>query len=109
MIIEIDQKDLEKLKSICNDNEIEISVYNNVYWETCREEIDQAIGCSDSLLDDEEKSFYDIAGDKADDIIYDMINDLYNCVETNDAFDELARAAQLIVNRKIYSLKEENK
>lgn len=101
MIIEINNESLEKVESILKANNIEFNFYDNVYWATCKEEISQAADCSD-LLDNE--SFYDMAGDIADDVIYEMTDELYNSREANNAFQDLAEAAQLIANRKINEL-----
>ena len=104
MIIYIDENkhSVKEIRELLEANNIENEIYDNVYWATCKEEIRQAIDCSDSLKED--KTFYDIVGDKAEDIIYDLANELYVLGYADSAFQELAEAAQLIVNRKIYSL-----
>lgn len=102
MFIEININDLEKVKNVCSNNDIEVlGVYDNSYWATCKEEILQSVDCSDLL---ENQTFYDIAKDKADDIIYDLTDELYNAKETNNVFQELAEVAMLITNRKINDL-----
>lgn len=108
MIVYIDENkhDVKKVRELLEANNIENEIYDNVYWATCKEEIEQAISCSGLLAGDE--SFYDITGNKADDIIYALANELYEAKETNEAFQALAEIAQFIVDEKISSLKEKS-
>ena len=106
MLIHIDETkhSSEQIRALLINNNVKYNVLNNVYWSTCMEEIEQAIDCSDVIRDD--CSFYDMLGDEADNIIYELTDDIYNSREANSAFQDLAEAAQLLVNRKINSLKE---
>lgn len=99
MVIIIDEVnyDVKKVKEALENNNIEHSILDNVYWAVCKEEIMNTIDCS--------TKFHDVVSNEdVDGIIYDLTDELYNARETNNAFQELAETAELIVNRKIYNM-----
>lgn len=104
MIIYIDENkhSVNEIRELLDKSNIENKIFDNVYWATCREEIEQAIDCSDSLQED--KTFYDIAGNEIDDIIHSLTDELYMSRDADNSFQGLAEIAQLIVNRKLYKL-----
>lgn len=108
MIIYIDENKYEEkeIDDLFNNCKIEYIKYDNEYIATCKEEIEQAIDCSDIF---QSKTFYDIAGDKADSIIWTLAKELYNSKEANKIFLELNEAASLIVNKKLYNIVDEIK
>lgn len=101
MLIEIKQEDSKKVLELLKNNDIEHQAYDNHYWAVCREEIVQSIDSSISL---EDKSFYDVVGDKADDIIYKLTETLYNSRLSEYAFDRLSEIAMDIVNERLKEL-----
>lgn len=106
MIIYIDESkhSESEIDDLLNNHQIEYTKFDNEYMAVCREEIEQAIDCSDSFRED--ITFYDEMGDKANDIIWELSKELYESKEANGAFQELAETAQLIVNRKLSTLRE---
>lgn len=101
MLIEIKQEDSKKVLELLKNNNVEYQAYDNHYWAICREEVVQSI---DSSIILEDKSFYDIVGDKADDIIYKLTETLYNSRLSEYAFDRLSEIAMDIVNEKLKEL-----
>lgn len=98
MLIEIKQEDSKKVLELLKNNNVEYQAYDNHYWAICREEVVQSINSSVIL---EDKSFYDIVGDRADDIIYELTETLYNC---EYVFERLSEIAMDIVNERLKEL-----
>lgn len=105
--IDTDKHSDSEIEDLLNNHQISYTSFDNEYMAVCREEIEQAIDCSDSFVDDEGQTFYDKAGDKADEIIWRLAKELYGSKEAEFAFQELAEAAQLIANRELHRLKSE--
>lgn len=89
----------EDIENLLNNNQIEYTSFDNPYIAVCREEIGQAIDCSDVITGD--SSFYDIAQDEAEQIVWKLSRDLCNSGEAENAFQDLAVTAQLIADREI--------
>lgn len=101
MLIEIKQEDGKKVLELLKKNNVEHQAYYNHYWAVCREEVVQSIDSSIAL---EDKSFYDVVGDKADDIIYELTETLYNSRRSEYAFGRLSEIAMDIVNERLKKL-----
>ena len=98
MLIEIKQEDSKKVVELLKNNNVEYKAYDNHYWAICREEVVQSIESSIAL---EDKSFYDIVGNRADDIIYELTETLYNSRRSEYVFERLSEIAMDIVNKRL--------
>ena len=95
MYFKVEIDDANKAMEILRENGIELVIYADPYMAVCHEEIEQTA----YAVSKDGKSFDEICGDKAYDVISACTRELFESREAEQAFQTIAETSELIIGR----------